>query len=375
MPFSFNICQFINTFAAMIVHIFNPEHDIALAADKKHWTAPHAGRKLRADLGWLPALWADDGDIVIVDDVAAAINSVRHLKQQRADVRFLTLRQLNSIDSASITGIYPWGWDKAIVHQLELAGVSGSLLPSEAVLGRQRQLSDRATAARLLQHLCQQDGNLCGESYTVTDIAQLHEHVTHLGKAVVKSPWSSSGRGVRYVDADYINIIRWSEKVLATQGHLMVEPYLNKLKDFGMEFTAHADGRVTYDGLSLFNTVNGAYQGSILATEAEKREAMAAYIDLQLLDSVTERICQWMEREIASAYTGPFGIDMMVVAPDADGGRNLLQPCVEINLRRTMGHVALAISPSEPCQQMIMRIGYEGTAYHFRIYNGHELYF
>lgn len=360
----------------MIVHIFNPEHDIALAADKKHWTAPHAGRQLRADLGWLPALWADDGDVIVVDDVAAAMNSVRHLKLQRADVQFLTLRQLHTIDSSSITGISPWGWDKAVAHQLELAGVPDRLIPSDTVLARQRELSDRATAARLLQHLrSEDDGALCGDSYTVTDIAQLHECIARLGKAVVKSPWSSSGRGVRYVGDDYINIIRWSEKVLATQGHLMVEPYLNKAKDFGMEFTAHADGTVTYDGLSLFNTVNGAYQGSVLATEAEKREAMAAYIDLQLLDSVTGRICQWMEQEIATAYVGPFGVDMMVVAPEVEGGSNLLQPCVEINLRRTMGHVALAISPSEPCQQMIMRIGYEGTAYHFRIYNDHELYF
>ncbi|MBR5634825.1 MAG: hypothetical protein IKW78_06600, partial [Prevotella sp.] len=68
--------------------------------------------------------------------------------------------------------------------------------------------------------------------------------------------------------------------------------------------------------------------------------------------------------------TGPFGIDMMIVrdgsknlADDskkiADGSKNrgekseiALHPCVELNLRRTMGHVALSI----PCEKFSPKI-------------------
>ena len=39
----------------MTLHVFNPEHDIALAYDNKYFTAPHAGRQLRHDLDYLPA--------------------------------------------------------------------------------------------------------------------------------------------------------------------------------------------------------------------------------------------------------------------------------------------------------------------------------
>ena len=39
----------------MNIHVFNPEHDIALASNLANFTAPHAGRQLRADLGFLPA--------------------------------------------------------------------------------------------------------------------------------------------------------------------------------------------------------------------------------------------------------------------------------------------------------------------------------
>ena len=56
----------------MTAHIFNPEHDIALATDLANFIAPHAGRQLRHDLGFLPALWADEGDVVLVDDIEQA---------------------------------------------------------------------------------------------------------------------------------------------------------------------------------------------------------------------------------------------------------------------------------------------------------------
>ena len=40
-------------------------------------------------------------------------------------------------------------------------------------------------------------------------------------------------------------------------------------------------------------------------------------------------------------YYGPFGIDMMIVESDNPACPYLLHPCVEINLRPTMGYAAL----------------------------------
>ena len=60
----------------MTLHVFNPEHDIALAYDNKYFTAPHAGRQLRHDLDYLPALWAEDGDLVLVENVASCVTAV-----------------------------------------------------------------------------------------------------------------------------------------------------------------------------------------------------------------------------------------------------------------------------------------------------------
>ena len=138
----------------------------------------------------------------------------------------------------------------------------------------------------------------------------------------------------------------WVRNIIKTQGSVMVEPYYNKVKDFGMEFEVDKDGKVHYLGLSLFHTKNGAYIGNLLATEESKREQMACYVSLGLLDEIKQHIIDNVQ---LNDYVGPFGIDMMIVK----GG---LHPCVELNLRRTMGHVALNITPSDDDHRKVMRI-------------------
>ena len=45
----------------------------------------------------------------------------------------------------------------------------------------------------------------------------------------------------------------------------------------------------------------------------------------------------------------------------------MLHPVVEINLRRTMGHVALSLSAWEELHNRMMRIDYDGSHYHLHI--------
>ena len=176
----------------------------------------------------------------------------------------------------------------------------------------------------------------------------------------------------------------------------MVEPYYNKVKDFAMEFYSDGRGTISYLGLSLFHTQNGAYTGNILATEATKRAMISRYITVALLDTVKENICHELSPVFNGSYAGPFGIDMMIVnntyhpspttyqpspttyqpspttyhpspttyhpSPTA-----FLHPCVEINLRRTMGHVALALSPTDDDRQLVMRTEYSNGNYQLRL--------
>lgn len=363
----------------MKIHIFNPEHDIALSANTLFWTAPHAGRQLRSDLAWLPALWASDGDVVLVDDVESAVSALRKTGLGCSDINFIALRNSNAIRNISgkIEEVCPWGWDKPIVHILNKYGIPRNVMPSDEVLDFIRDVSDRRTSSILLADIRRDIGGLCGTSETITDISLIPEYMERWGSVVIKSPWSSSGRGIRYVCEESKAVSLWADKVVRTMGHIMVEPLLDKILDFGMEYDVMPDGTVRYCGLSLFKTVRGAYEGSILATEEEKEALLRRFIDISLLHDVQKYIASWMKVRLKGKYCGPFGVDMMLVAGKDDFEKHsvTLNPCVEINLRRTMGHVALAISPVTKEKGEVMRIAYEGTGYHFRKIVDHDILF
>ena len=97
----------------MVLHVFNPEHDLALASGLSNFTAPHAGRRLRADLGYLPALWAGDDDCVLVEHVEQARRAYGRLRARvgGAPKRFVDKTQLSRL---AIDRVEPWGWDMAL---------------------------------------------------------------------------------------------------------------------------------------------------------------------------------------------------------------------------------------------------------------------
>lgn len=351
----------------MKLHIFNPEHDLALAANLSRFTAPHAGRQLRSDLSFIPALWAEEGDFVLVDDIDCARDKARHLLGADAEkVEFITKLQLEKLfkDSFAVDSVHPWGWDAALKGELQRMGCPEIMLPTEVSLAQIRAISNRKWAAEHLQHYV---------SY-VDSIEELRRVVAELEKAVIKSPWSCSGRGVKYVTrADFQSgehlspMERWAANIISQQGGITVEPYYNKVKDFGMEFEV-TNGKVEYRGLSLFQTVKNAYTGNVLASEEEKMDMLTAYASADKLMEVRTLMMEKVENAVKDCYSGPFGIDMMICR---DENENLfVNPCIELNLRRTMGHVALELGVKEALTPSLMRVEYDGNRYHLRVMPG-----
>lgn len=338
----------------MTLHIFNPEHDLALAADMATFTAPHAARLLRYDMGFLPALLAGNGDAVLVEnkdwaerEYAKACTMAKRLGCEiRKDVLFVEPTDINSL---TICKISPWGWDTALTRKLALMGIDSQLLPSAEKLNRIREWSNRKTATLLLKKLRKTEGTQ-GEAFICNSLEEAEALLEKHSNIVIKAPWSSSGRGLRFGLGELTDHQRgWTRNMIAKQGNVVVEPYYKKVKDFGMEFYAQGDGTVAYQGLSLFNTHNGAYIGNMIATETMKEDIMARYAAPELLEDIRRGICTQLP-ELIGDYEGPVGIDMMVLA------NKQVHPCVEINLRRTMGHVALSLLPSADDMTGVMRI-------------------
>jgi len=349
----------------MTLHIFNPEHDLALASNLSNFTSPHAGRQLRHDLGWLPALWMASDDVALVDDVNAARRAAA--RRKLGSHIFIDRQQLANLH---FDNVETWGWDMAIRSQLLRCGIDKRAMPSEKQISIIRQLSHRRTAAKLLPQL-QTEGTI-GEAFECNNTDTVLALLNQYGTLVLKAPWSSSGRGIRFLDIKKpsANIEGWLRNTFSQQDAVMAEPYYNKIRDFGMEFVSDGQGEVSYLGLSLFHTTNGAYTGNIIATEASKRRQLGRYLSLELLDDIQTRICQQLGAILKDQYKGPLGVDMMIVGSDSHSC--LLHPCVEINLRRTMGHAALAIgsrlNPNQDDESRhVMRIEYTNNNYKLRI--------
>ena len=338
---------------SMKLHLFNPEHDLALASNLANFTAPHAGRQLRADLGFLPAIWAQKGDYVLVENVEQAKKAYGRLRARigGSPCQFVdkyALRQL------PIDAVEPWGWDLALRSFLLRYGVQ--CVPTEEEISQIRELSHRRCAIELLSELKSLVSDILQEPAVCTNLEMVDEMIAKHRHVVIKAPWSSSGRGVRFVESEISSYhVGWIRHVIERQGSVIVEPYYHKVKDFGMEFYSDGMGGVNYLGLSLFHTKNGAYTGNVIATEEEKSKILSRYIPDDLISIVRENIRNGFGRLYGRRYRGFFGVDMMVIST-ADQDGFLLHPCVEINLRLTMGHVALLIPPFADGFPRVMQI-------------------
>lgn len=351
----------------MILHVFNPEHDIALAYNDPYFTAPRAGRQMRISLEWLPLLWANEGDLILIHEPRNNKDYTNPNIPNLPSCQFITHKQLNHWKN-EITGIDVWGWDCAIRHELLKGNVPSQLLPTDEQLIHIRSLSHRGYAMQTLKELREDksfklfDGTceLEGKAFEINSLPDFTSYTKDLNRFVLKSPWSSSGRGVRLIThgVDFA-LEKWARGVIRQQGAIMIEPLYEKVIDFGAEFVA-CNNKVTFAGLSIFQTLKGTYEGNLLESENQKETFLSQWISIDFLHAIIQKLCLILSKDVAQWYEGCIGVDMMIVYT---GEHIALHPCVEINLRRTMGHVAIALY--ERCKDLYksMRIDYAKGTY------------
>lgn len=317
-----------------MLHLFNPENDLALGLGCRHYTPPPRAAAIHDAGALLPVWWARDDDFILAPGASEA--DVAWLSDRFG----LSPRVVAGLppEAPSVTPV-PWGWSLDARRQFAIAGVSEATLPSLAWLDEHRRLSHRATSIEILRHigspfplpLCTADA----------DAAVAMERT--MPGCYVKSPWSGSGRGVFPAAALPAVALRSRiEGIIHRQGSVIVEPGLpGKLMDLAALFTVDG-GRVSYRGLSIFRTEGpGTYAGNIVASQAYLREILSGVIAPDVYDRAVSLLTDALTDIVAPVYSGPLGIDMMVfTGPD---GEPQLHPCIEMNLRLTMGFVALAL--------------------------------
>lgn len=300
--------------------IFNPENDLALASGLERFTPPKAAVKLAEENALLPMWWAEPGDLILAPEHLAP--QAEELKK-RYGLHGSIASSLVSCNSAM-----PWGWSMHTRRVLFDAGMSESALPSPQQIETIRQLSHRRSTIFIHSRLGTPQHLIPVEAETVE---QAHLAISAFGKAMIKLPWSCSGRGV--MSSERLRpdeLTRRIEGAIHRQKSVIIEPLFKPTAEFSALYFANPDSSVTLRGFSAFrSSPSGAYLGNIVAPQSEIEKICGD-------DAIAcaHRLIPVLEQLIKGAYTGWFGIDML----RHDGGLN---PCMELNLRITMGVVAL----------------------------------
>jgi hypothetical protein len=282
------------------IYIFNPEHDLCIANGDENFVPPRSAvgfAKENTDLS--EHLW-------------------RPNKQRRP--------------------IIPWGWNHSLKKRLINEGTDPAILPSEEELQFIRTHSRREFALDVHSCLSCDDSQIIGPDYRIvaTGLSEIKEFISANDAAVLKSPLSGSGKGIRFVREQLSESDEgWCRRTLDKQGSVIVERRFEIIKECAMLFECHHEG-IDFIGYSQFESRNGAYSKNILASNEDIEDMIAGYISRDTLIALRENLTIILADTLVGHYEGFLGVDQMICQTDSP----IFIPVSEINLRMTMGLIA-----------------------------------
>ena len=282
------------------IYIFNPEHDLCIANGDENFVPP------KSAVGFAK------------ENIDLSDYLKRPNKQRRQ--------------------IIPWGWNHSLRKRLINEGVDPATLPSDEELQFIRTHSRREFALDVHSRLSCKDSQVIGPDYRIvaTIVSEIEEFISANGSAVLKSPLSGSGKGIRFVREKLSESDEgWCRRILEKQGSVIVEKRFEIIKECAMLFECYHEG-IDFIGYSLFESRNGAYSKNILASNEEIENIIAEYIPLDTLIAIRENLKAILADILVGHYEGFLGVDQIICQPASP----IFIPVSEINLRMTMGLIA-----------------------------------
>ena len=282
------------------IYIFNPEHDLCIANGDENFVPP------RSAVGFAK------------NNIGLSEGLERPNKQRRQ--------------------IVPWGWNHSLKKRLINEGVDPATLPSEEELQFIRTHSRREFALDVHSRLNCADSQVIKPDYRIvaTRIDEIEAFISANGSAVLKSPLSGSGKGIRFVRERLSESDEgWCRRTLDKQGSVIVERRVEIIKECAMLFECHHEG-IDFIGYSLFESRNGAYSKNILASNKYIEDTIARYIPRESLIAIRKELTSILADTLAGHYEGFLGVDQIICQTASP----IFIPVSEINLRMTMGLIA-----------------------------------
>jgi len=335
------------------IYIFNPTCELAIANDSVSYMPPTLLRQFEKDLAYILLWIAKPNDIVVAEQTPSALFQNTLTNNDIQTPRFQSLKELQN-QSQNINEIKPWGWSrvlhhsiKQIKHQCNTAFLQS---PNTSWQQNNQRSFSRLISTKLIQNLIPTIENnplfsIPHNPIVINTLPEVHEALEVFnGKAVFKTIWSSSGRGILMVDINSHRLLDevWFKSGLKQQGTLIAEPLLDKLIDLSFHFNLEASGALTYLGHTIFKTDHqGKFKGCYLEAQPEELFNQSDCAQLQDAIQLAPATLQKALRELSihQYYSGPIGIDTIWHKTAQD--TFALHPAIEVNQRRTMGLVNL----------------------------------
>jgi hypothetical protein len=358
------------------IYFFNPTCELSVANGSVNFMAPANLRKFENELSSLPCLLAQREDIVLTQRVPDRQFTER---LEKAGITLPFFQSIESLLSDPVLlskdkgFLFPWGWSPAAHKRLSSlkSGCSQEFLNSPICDWRDihRELYSRKSALTIVQRIVDKSNlDFLLQASDIGKVCTDHDQIIALqqkwGNVVVKSPWSSSGRGLQILRPDQYN--QTNRQVitgyLRQQGFVVVEPWHNKVLDLSFQFFSFANSRIEFKGLSTFSTdQSGRYIGNYLQELPEDLASDLKDFLNQTIEKVTIELQNALtQSRYSTDYYGWLGVDAIIFR--TRDGKLHFHPCIEINCRFTMGAIALSLRTHL----------FDGSTGEFRIMHGKE---
>ena len=341
-----------------VVHWFNPSAEMEVAARRRgeRFQPKKMSAAMEHDAEMVMLAWSRRDDIALVRQPP----STGHLASlKRAGFHIPEIVRQGALDDRKLGGMRPWAWSPEASELLRPQ--AGQVSPSVPWKWREPIPDDwlsKRVGIRLLEQIGWEDrGTVCTKYEAARSCLG---NLLDSGPALIKGAYGCAGRDHLKVEhRDQVPAAAdWLQRVLGQHGEVVIEPWRRRVADFSMLYECQAD-QVRPVGLTVMeNDDHGRFVGSRVAAKwgSMLGEEVAAYLYREA------RVMDWYLAKLPTAiavllpgYVGPVGVDAMVFR-EPDGSLGWI-PVVEVNVRMTMGRVALELlAKSRPGASGSLRI-------------------
>ena len=326
-----------------VVHWFNPSCEMEVAARRRgeNFHPKKMSAAMEYDAEMVMLAWCRRDDVALM----RRIPSKEHLAYlKRVGFQIPEVLEVGKLNDRKLGGLRPWAWSP---DASELFQTHRDQVPRSASWKWREAIPDewlsKEIGVRFQELLDTGDrSRICSDLDSAKEClgSQLSE-----GPALIKGVYGCAGRDhLRVADGEEAKARDWLTRVLAQHSKVVIEGWRDRVADFSALYEMDAE-KVQLMGMTVMeNDPHGRFVATRVAPKwgsmFDKEVAAYLFREADVMDWYEERIPAALQK-LLPGYVGPLGVDAMVYRKP-DGSLDWT-PVVELNVRMTMGRVALEL--------------------------------